>query len=52
MSVEWLKGYCQQEGDPEALCCIANIHVNPWDDVSLGVTEPSIHTEAPCSGAP
>jgi hypothetical protein len=49
MSLEWLKGYCQQAGDPNAVCCIANIHVDPWDDISIEVTEPPILTvEAPC----
>ena len=49
MSLEWLKGYCQQVGDPNAVCCIANIHVDPWDDISIEVTEPPILTvEAPC----
>jgi hypothetical protein len=52
MSLEWLKGYCQQAGDPNAVCCIANIHVDPWDDIQIKVTEPPIHTvEAPCSSA-
>ncbi len=50
MSLEWLKGYCQQVGDPNAVCCIANIHVNPWDDIPIEVTEPLIlMVEAPCS---
>jgi hypothetical protein len=50
MSLEWLKGYCQQAGDPNAVCCIANIHVHPWDDIPIEVTEPPINTvEAPCS---
>jgi hypothetical protein len=29
MSLEWLLGYCQQAGDPEAVCCIAKILVDP-----------------------
>jgi hypothetical protein len=50
MSLEWLKGYCQQAGDPNAVCCIANIHVDPWDDIPIEVTKLSILTvEAPCS---
>jgi hypothetical protein len=49
MSLEWLKGYCQQVGDPNAVCCITNIHVDPWDDISIEVTEPLILTvEASC----
>jgi hypothetical protein len=28
ISLEWLKGYCQQAGDPNAVCGIANIHVD------------------------
>jgi hypothetical protein len=50
MSLEWLKGYCQQAGDPNAVWCIANIHVDPWDDIPIVVTEPPIHiVEALCS---
>jgi hypothetical protein len=50
MSLDWLKGYCQQAGDPNAICCIANIHVDPWDDIPIEVTGPPILTvEAPCS---
>jgi hypothetical protein len=50
MSLEWLKGYCQQAGDPNAICCIVNIHVDPWDDIPIEVTESRILTvEAPCS---
>ncbi len=50
MSLEWVKGYCQQAGDPNAVCCIANIHVDPWDDIPIEVTEPPIlMVEAPCS---
>jgi hypothetical protein len=29
MSLEWLKGYCQQAGDPNAVWCIAKIPVDP-----------------------
>jgi hypothetical protein len=50
MSLEWLKGYCQHAGNPNAVCCIANIHINPWDDIPIEVTLPPILTvEAPCS---
>jgi hypothetical protein len=38
MSLEWLKGYCQQAGNPNAVCCIENIHVDPWDDISIEVS--------------
>jgi hypothetical protein len=47
MSLEWLKGYCQQAGDPNAVCCIANIHVDPWDDIPIEVTEPLIQWRPP-----
>jgi hypothetical protein len=48
MSLEWLKGYCQQAGDPNAVCCIVNIHVDPWDNIPIEITEPPILTvEAP-----
>ncbi len=50
MSLEWLKGYCQQAGDPNAVCCIANIYVDPWDDIPIEVTKPTIlMVEAFCS---
>jgi hypothetical protein len=50
MSLEWLKDYCQKAGDQNADWCIANIHVDPWDDIPIEVTEPPIVTvEAPCS---
>jgi len=49
MSLEWLKGYCQQAGDLNAVWCIANIHVDPWDDISIEVTKlPILTVEAPC----
>jgi hypothetical protein len=49
MSLEWLKAYCQQAGDPNAVCCIANIHIDPGDNIPIEDTElPILRVEAPC----
>ena len=42
MSLEWLKGYCQQMDNSETICCATNIHLDPWDVVRAEVPEPMI----------
>jgi hypothetical protein len=38
VSLECLKGYCQQADDTEAVCCIAKIHVDPWDNILIDIS--------------
>jgi hypothetical protein len=42
MSLEWLKGYCEQVDNSESICCATNIHLDPWDVVRAEVPEPMI----------
>ena len=53
MSLEWLRGNCQQANNLESLCCATNIHIDPWIGLDSEAVEAAIcDVEASCSSSP